>query len=211
MLREGYKIVRETNSMLAKQAGIPDSIRVTTIKPSGSVSQLAGVSSGMHFPTFKYAIRRMRVGNTSPICKVLQDAGVPNEPDQFSSGTTVFSFPIDQGATRPATSVSAWEQFAFLAMLQREWADNMVSCTVYFNKDEADQVEYMLGQFAPVIKSVSMLPHSDGGSYPQMPYEGVTREKYTTLLDSLPPIDWSTFVGSDGVEEKFCSNDSCTL
>jgi intein/homing endonuclease len=101
---------------------------VTTVKPSGTISQLAGVSSGMHFPTFQYAIRRMRVGSGSAICKVLQEAGVPNEPDSYSANTTVFEFPIDQGKTRKATSVSAWEQFAFLAMLQREWSDNMVSC-----------------------------------------------------------------------------------
>ena len=63
---------------------MPASIRVTTIKPSGTISQLAGVSSGMHFPTFQYAIRRMRVGNGSEICRVLKEAGVPNEPDSYS-------------------------------------------------------------------------------------------------------------------------------
>ncbi len=134
-LREGYRIVREENERLAKEAGIPVSIRVTTIKPLDTVSQLAGVSSGMHFPTFKYAIRRIRVGEDSPIAQVLIDAGISHERDLYSEHTLVFEFPIDQGKTRKATEVSAWEQFAFLAMLQREWSDNMVSCTVYFDKE----------------------------------------------------------------------------
>jgi ribonucleoside-diphosphate reductase alpha chain len=211
-LRYGYKIVKNTNAKLASDAGVPASIRVTTIKPSGTISQLVGVSSGMHFPTFQYAIRRMRVGNSSPICAVLKSAGVPHEADTYSNNTTVFEFPIDQGKTRKASNVSAWEQFAFLAMLQREWSDNMVSCTVYFDPDkEADQIEHMLAQFAPIIKSVSMLPHTDVGAYKQMPYEGITKEEYAKRLEAMPHIDWSLFGGSDGMESRFCSNDSCEV
>lgn len=211
-LRKGYKIIKSTNAKLASQAGVPSSVRVTTIKPSGTISQLVGVSSGMHFPTFQYAIRRMRVGNNSPICEVLTSAGVPHEKDEYSENTTVFEFPIDQGKTRKATDVSAWEQFAFLAMLQREWSDNMVSCTVYFDpKTEGDQIEHMLAQFAPIIKSVSMLPHSETGAYKQMPYEGITREAYEKRLEEMPKIDWSLFGGSDGVESRFCTNDECEL
>jgi len=211
-LRKGYKIVQTTNRKLASDAGVPPSIRVTTIKPSGTISQLAGVSSGMHFPTFQYALRRMRVGNDSAVCRVLKAAGVPNEPDVYSDNTTVFEFPIDQGKTRKATEVSAWEQFAFLAMLQREWSDNMVSCTVYFDPEtEAHQVEHMLAQFAPVIKSVSMLPHSETGAYKQMPYEGISRNTYDAKLAEMPRIDWGQFSDSDGIESRFCSNDSCEI
>lgn len=209
-LRKGYKLVRCVNKELAAEAGVPASIRVTTVKPSGTISQLVGVSSGMHFPTFQYAIRRIRVGNSSRICDVLKNAGIPNEADHYSAKTTVFEFPIDQGKTRKATSVSAWEQFAFLAMLQREWSDNMVSCTVYFDpQTEGDQVEHMLAQFAPIIKSVSMLPHSQKGAYVQMPYEGISKEEFQRRLSKLPNIDWSDFGGSDGIENRFCTNDSC--
>jgi len=211
-LRKGYKLVHAINRKLAAEAGVPSSIRVTTVKPSGTISQLVGVSSGMHFPTFQYAIRRMRVGNSSHICDVLKAAGIPNEPDEYSANTTVFEFPIDQGKTRKATEVSAWEQFAFLAMLQREWSDNMVSCTVYFDpKTEGNQIEHMLAQFAPIIKSVSMLPHSDTGAYAQMPYEGISKEIYEERVASLPNIDWSSFGGSDGIESRFCTNDSCDI
>jgi len=209
-LRRGYELVRSVNRELAAEAGVPPSIRVTTVKPSGTISQLVGVSSGMNFPTFKYAIRRMRVGNNSVICDLLKKSGIPHEPDHYSAHTTVFEFPIDQGKTRKATSVSAWEQFAFLAMLQREWSDNMVSCTVYFNPEtEGDQIEHMLALFAPTIKSVSMLPHSDTGAYEQMPYEGISKEEYETRLAAMPKIDWSSFGGSDGIESRFCTNDSC--
>lgn len=211
-LRKGYKLVRSVNRDLAAEAGVPPSVRVTTVKPSGTISQLVGVSSGMHFPTFKYAIRRMRVGNSSHICEVLKSAGVPHEEDQYSANTTVFEFPIDQGKTRKATEVSAWEQFSLLAMLQREWSDNMVSCTIYFDpKTEGSQIEHMLALFAPIIKSVSMLPHTDVGAYVQMPYEGITKEAYEERLANMPIIDWSSFGGSDGIESRFCTNDSCDV
>lgn len=212
MMRKGYKIVKRVNTKLAKEAGVSPSIRVTCVKPSGSISQLAGVSSGMHFPTFKYAIRRMRVGDKSNIVDVLKNAGIPWEVDTYSDNTLVFEFPIDQGKTRPAKEVSAWEQFALLSTLQREWADNMVSCTVYFDpKTEASQIEHMLGQYAPTIKSVSMLPHTDAGAYAQMPYEGITKEEYEARKEAIRPINWETFGGSDGMDSKFCNNDTCMI
>lgn len=211
-LRRGYRLVREVNRVLAQQAGIPESIRVTTVKPSGTISQLTGVSSGMHFPTFRYAIRRMRVGSGSPICSYLQKAGVPNEKDAASENTTVFEFPVYLGKTRKAPDVSAWEQFDFLAMLQKEWSDNMVSCTVYFDPEtEGGQIERMLTQFIPVIKSVSMLPHTAKGAYPQMPYEGITREEYLHRVRCMPNIDWSAFAASEGAKECFCTSDTCSI
>lgn len=196
-LRKGYRLVRSVNQKLASEADIPASIRVTTIKPSGTVSQLVGCSAGMHFPAFQYAIRRMRVGNTSHICKVLKTAGIPYEDDHYSANTTVFEFPVDHGKTRSATVVSAREQFSILAMLQREWSDNMVSCTIYFDPEtEGAQISDMLTQFVPVIKSVSLLPHSDRGAYKQMPYEGITKEQYEARLAEIPSIDWNTFTNS---------------
>ena len=186
--------MRSVNQKLALEANVPASIRVTTIKPSGTISQLVGCSSGMHFPTFQYAIRRIRVGDTTPICKVLKAEGVPHEKDHYSANTTVFEFPIDQGKTRKAAAVSAEEQFSLLALLQREWSDNMVSCTIYFDpKKEGPQIEHILTQFVPIIKSVSMLPHSDMGTYIQMPYEGISREKYEARLEEMPNIDWNSF------------------
>jgi len=200
-LRKGYKLVRSINRKLAVEADIPVSLRVTTVKPSGTISQLVGCSAGMHFPTFQYAIRRMRVGKTSQVCSVLKAAGVPYEDDHYSANTTVFEFPIDHGKTRNATIVSAWEQFSILAMLQQEWSDNMVSCTIYFDPNtEGSQIEDMLTQFVPMIKSVSMLPHSDTGAYKQMPYEGITKEQYEARLAKMPPIDWNTLNHSDNIK-----------
>ncbi len=214
-LRWMYRVVKRTAAEMAAEAGVPEPIRVTTVKPSGTVSQLAGVSSGMHFPTFQYAIRRIRIAEDSHMDVILKKNNVPWEPDVVSPATNVFSFPINQGKTRPASSVSAWEQFSLLATLQREWADNMVSCTVYWNPEtEKDQLEHMLAQFAPLIKSVSLLPHTPAGAFQQMPYEGITAEQYSKMKAKIGQLNLTGYESSTEQPENrdatlFCENDVC--
>ncbi len=208
-LREGYKVVRAENKKLAQLAGVPESIRVTTVKPSGSISLLAGVTAGVHYPVSRYAIRRMRIGADSPLVKVLQDAGVPNEPDSYSDNTLVFSFAIDHGNVRPCEEVSPWEQFSLVATMQRCYADNCVSATIYFDKEkDAADVEKMLAMYIPILKSVSMLPHA-GHGYKQAPYEPITQEQFEKLKNEYKLPDFSTLSGMVPVGSKFCSGDTC--
>lgn len=210
LCRAGYHTVRNVNTELAHKAGVPASIRVTTVKPSGSISLLTGVSPGMHFPTFRYAIRRVRMSENAQIVPILKLAGYKHEKDTYSDNTIIFEFPIDQGLTRSAEEVTVWEQFSLLEMLQSEYSDNMVSVTVYFNPEtEGNQIEKALAAHASKIKSCSMLPHSKKGAYKQAPYEGITKEEYDTLLTGITKIDWSLFGKSDGECPIGCSNDSC--
>ncbi|WP_457598410.1 fused protease/ribonucleoside-triphosphate reductase [Hydrogenimonas sp.] len=211
-LRDAYTLVRQINERLARDAGIPASLKVTAVKPSGTISLLAGVSPGMHFPVSRYALRRLRVGDSQKITQFLIDAGVPHAPDAYSEHTTVFEFPIRYENSRSIGEVSAWEQFALLAMLQREWSDNMVSCTIAFDEErEGPQVERMLAMFAPVIKSASMLPRGSEEIYEQMPIEPISKEEYERRLEAMPEIDWSGFGGSDGAGEGFCSILACNI
>jgi len=209
-MRAGYDHIKETAQFYNEQAGVPIPIRITTVKPSGTVSQLAGLSPGMHFPTHKFAIRRMRISETSPVLAILERAGIPVEDEVNNKGTKVIEYPIYTGATRPISEVTAWEQFSLLALLQREWSDNMVSCTISFKEEEKNDLSRMLAHYIPLIKSVSLLPIKSG-IYPQMPYEGITEEEYKKRVECLKPLDWSNFEGSDGKENKYCSNDTCEL
>jgi ribonucleoside-triphosphate reductase len=211
ILRDGYKIVRAENKRLAKGAGVPESIRVTTIKPSGSISLLAGATAGVHYPVSRYAIRRVRVANDSPLVPSLKEAGVPCEKDSYSDNTLVFEFTIDHGDVRPCEQVSPWEQFSLVAMLQRCWADNMVSATVYFNKEkDAVEIEKLLAMFIPVLKSVSLLPHS-GHGYAQAPYEPISKEEYEKRKNSYSHLKFEKVKGSIPEGSKFCDGESCTL
>ena len=210
-LRQGYKIVKEYNAEFAKMAGVPAAVRVTTVKPSGSISLLAGVTPGVHYPVSRFAIRRMRIGKDSPLVPSLVEAGIPHEDDTYSDNTLVFSFAIDHGDVRPCEQVSPWEQFSVVAMLQRCYADNCVSATIYFNKEkDAPDVEKMLAMYIPILKSVSMLPHS-GHGYVQAPYEPIDEEKYISLKDSYTLPKFDKVSGNVPVGSKFCSGDTCEL
>ena len=210
-LREGYKIVRDTNTRLAKAAGVPASVRVTTVKPSGSISLVAGVTPGVHYPVSRFAIRRVRIGSNSPITKPLIEAGVRYETDKVSDNTLVFEFVIDHGDVRPCEEVSPWEQFSLVQMLQKHYADNCVSATIYFDKvKDAPDVEKMLAMFIPNLKSVSMLPHS-GHGYAQAPYEPITEEEYNRRLAEFKFPKYDSITDNVPSGSKFCSGDTCEL
>jgi len=208
-LREGYKIVKDENTRLAERAGVPASIRVTTVKPSGSISLLAGVTPGVHYPVSRFAIRRMRIGNDSPLVQPLIDAGIKHEPDTYSDNTLVFEFVIDHGPVRPCEEVSPWEQFSLMAMIQRCWADNCVSATIMFDKEkDGPDVEKMLAMYIPVLKSVSMLPRSNH-NYAQAPYEDLDEETYLRRRNEYTIPDFNAVVGNIPEGSKYCSGDQC--
>lgn len=268
-MREGFKRVKSVNEWLAAEAGVPASIRTTTIKPGGSVPKLIGETAGCGFPTFKYTLVRFKVGKFHPIAQVLIDANVPYEQDLYEQDTWVFEIPIVQGPSKPATEASLYEQAMIVAMVQREWSDNAVSNTLYFKpkwvltkkyepydlplelshiperlitsddgelvigpvkfvgkfdehrhleevhlyyydpNHEEDDIEPVLSMIAPLTKSVSLLPHTADGVYPQMPQSGLTQAQYKERLAALRPIDWSKLKFSTPEGEGYCSGGAC--
>ncbi len=213
LLRDNYAIVRAYNKYLADEAGIPESIRVTTNKPSGTISQLVGTTSGIHFPTYSPAIRRMRIAEDSPLIKILAKAGYPYEKDLCSDRTLVFEFPIIfPGKTRSADKLCIWEQMLLGATFQREWSDNSISQTVYFTQEEGKkQLEIALAQLLPLIKTISALPQMPKTSYKQAPYEQITIKEYERRRGDIKKINWTTYSEADGECPKYCNSDKCML
>jgi ribonucleoside-triphosphate reductase len=213
-LNKGYDVVREENTRLAKEAGVPASVRVTTVKPSGTVSLLAGVSSGIHAPSYSRYWRRIRIGKTSPVLPILIEAGVPVEDDVTApNDTAVLTFGVDQGKVRGAKDISMFEKFSHVKILQKFFADNSVSVTVTYDPErEASSLEHGLAQTIPWVKTLSVLP-LDNNAYPQMPEEQTTLENINKWKKQVKDIDWSKFSGSDGnaLTDAYCSNDSCTV
>lgn len=210
-LRDGYeKHIEPLNHRLAEEAGVPASVRLTTVKPSGTVSLLPGASPGMHWPLSTYMLRRMRMSMDSPLLPILERAGLIHEKDVYSDNTVVFAFPLKPGIgkTRSLNEVPIWEQAKMVEMLNAQWADNAVSNTLTFQPHEANQIEHVLAAFAPNIKSISMLPVAN--DYEQAPYEAINKEQYEAMMAKMPTLDWSTYVG-DGEDPIFCNNDMCDL
>ena len=135
---DGYKKIREWDKTYSQWLCIPESIKVSTVKPSGSISQLPGVTPGIHYPHSQYYIRNVRFSESSPLVDILQKAGYIVEKDKYSPNTVVVSFPIEEKFfSRCKKDITIWEQLENAAQLQAYWSDNSVSATVTFTKNEA--------------------------------------------------------------------------
>lgn len=209
-LRHGYKVVRQTNDYWSADAGVPRAVRVTTVKPSGSISKVFGVTSGAHHPPFAKVIRRINFDDKSELKNELIKLGVPHEPSAYSDNTTVLEFPVDYGNVKPAQEVSIWEQANNLMLLQREWADNAVSVTIYFSKQEEKEVESVLSMIAPHTKSASLLPHTEQGVYKQMPEEYCSDEEYEKRKAAIIAKDLSSNEEAKN-DDVYCAGGACTF
>ena len=212
----GYDTVKNYDRLYSEWLGIRESIKTTTVKPSGTVSILAGESPGVHWtPGGKHFLRSIRFANDDPMLPLFQYAGYRVEPASESPKTTsVVFFPIESSALRSEKDVSIYEKVALSAMAQRHWSDNSVSVTVSFNKDtETKDVGTVLHLFDGQLKTVSFLPMGNE-TYPQMPYTQITADEYKEYTTKLLPIDFSDVyagMAADAIGEKFCSTDFCEI
>lgn len=209
----GYEAIQHYDAIYSDWLSIPKSIKTTSIKPSGSVSLLAGATPGIHFPESQYYIRRVRLGKDSDLVKPLVDAGYVVEPAIGQEDTTVVvEFPVSLGDNiRTIKDVSMWEQLALAAFMQRHWSDNQVSITVTFDPEtEGKDIEQALNIYQYQLKSVSFLPRLKKGAYPQMPYEEIDRATYELMASKLKKTDLSTSI-EESISEKFCNNDVCSI
>ena len=182
MVTAAYQAVIAADKEYSKTLNCNESIKHTTVKPSGTVAKLAGASEGMHFHYAGYLIQRIRFQASDPLLKALDACGYYSEPDIYSPNTTCVEFPLraahaDSKNFASAGTVSIEEQFATQAFLQTYWSDNAVSCTVTFQSDEGDKITSLFKQYRHIIKSTSLLPYY-GGSLKQAPKEPIDKEKY---------------------------------
>ena len=213
---EGYKIIKQYDNTYSEWLGIRESIKMTTIKPSGTVSILAGESPGVHWtPGGKYFLRAIRFANSDPMLTLFKMAQYRVEPASESPDTTsVVFFPIKSNAVRSEKSVSIFEKMSIAATAQRYWSDNSVSVTVSFDaENEAGDIGNVLHMYDGQLKTVSFLPMGNF-TYPQMPYTQITEEEYEENTMKLFPIDFSgVYAGmaADAIGDAYCTTDACEI
>lgn len=215
-LNKGYDTVQQRDQEYSEWLGIRESIKTTSVKPSGTVSLLAGVTPGVHWPTNDIYIRRMRLQAHDPFLKALQDAGYHIEPDVMDpSHTMVAELPTRGPQIRTEKDVTVWEKAELAVLLQRYWADNQVSATLTFKEEERDQIGALLHSKEGQLKSISLLPIIEQGAYQQMPYEAITEKQYNQMVADVKTIDWDILyngaIQTDAEGDRFCSTDRCEL
>jgi len=207
---KGYNYLRSVDESYSDWLCIRTSIKITSIKPSGTVSLLPGVTPGIHYAHSKYYIRRIRFQEHSELAQSLKLAGYNVEKDVYSPNTVVVEFPIkEEYFDRPKASVSMWEQLELAAQIQQYWADNQVSITVTFKPEEAQDIKRALELYETRLKSVSFLPLTDHG-YKQAPMEEVAQEVYESMVSKITPLK-AVEKASHEQTERFCDGEACMI
>jgi len=208
----GYDYIKDLDTLYSEWLCVGLSKKMTSVKPSGTVSLLTGSTPGIHYPHSEHYIRRIRVQNTSPLVAACEKAGYEVEADAYSDDTSVVSFPVrEEHFVQGKDDVTMWQQFANAVDLQRHWADNQVSITVTFRQDEVKDIKPCLEIYEADLKSISMLPLNDHG-YVQAPYETITGDQYWQMMDKISPLNLASTETHDvSAEDKFCDGGTCTL
>ena len=205
----------KTNEKAAAQLGIPASAAITCVKPSGTVSQLVGSSSGIHPRYAEYYIRRVRGDNKDPLTQALIAQGVPHEPDNHAPDTTVFSFPMASPPSgKRIDDVCALEQLRLWSIYDQYWCEHKPSVSIYVKDDEWLEVGAWVYENFDRMSGVSFFPHDDH-IYPQAPYEAVDEATYRDLQAAHPhSLSFSITEDSDNTtssQELACHGGACEL
>ena len=213
---EGYHKIRYYDNKYSEWLCVRESIRVTTIKPSGSVSILSGATPGVHWgPGGKFYLRAIRFSNQDPMLHLFKAAGYKIEADLVSANTSVVYFPIASGHKRAEKDVTLFEKTALAATAQKYWSDNGVSVTLSFDKEkETKHITSVLNMYEGQLKAVSFLSMGND-VYPQQPYTEITEDDYDYYIGRLAKIDFSAiYDGVDNLEaqgEAYCTTDYCEI
>lgn len=229
----GYKEIRRWDRIYSNWLGIPRSIRVTTVKPSGTVSLLTGASPGVHKPIARRYIRYVKWDTSHPYIEIFKKAGYIVEIDETEPTSSYVLFPIEEikpyRYTEETTNI--WEQFQMVSDLQHWWSDNGVSCTIKFDEKEINQIEDCLSTYESRIKAISLLPKA-GHMYVQAPYTLVSDNykkedrfvgKYKIIWLNKEWEDYKKKINSKLLRKEIsklaitsegevgCTNDSCEV
>ena len=213
-LSKAYKALKSFDRHYSKERAWSPSLKLTTVKPAGTSSLLAGASPGVCPFTFEFFVRRIRLSSDDKLIPQLREAGYPleyllNQDGTRDHGTTVASFPCEAGeGARVASGMSAVEQLDLVKRIQTVWADNAVSVTVYYRSEELPAIkEWMRANYTSSVKSVSFLLHRDH-NFVQAPYEEISQEQYKELRKSVRPLKR---IAEGGVIDDECVSGACPI
>lgn len=211
----GYHMVAGYYDKLYSQwMDVPVSVRKTSVKPSGTISLVSGVTPGIHYNVAgRYHIRRLTLASDSKILASLQRAGYPVEPSAYSRDSYVVEFPVDAGeGVKSESEVSMQDQLTLAAAAQELWADNAVSATVKFDRNNVsvDDLASAIKWSSTRLKGISFLPLEDHG-YEQAPYESITKERYYEMMEGIDIAAVDGVIGNDKMMDMYCDGEACVI
>jgi len=217
-LTEMKDVSIKTNQEWADRLGVNQSVAITCVKPSGTVSQLVDSASGIHPRFSSRYIRRVRSDKKDPLAIYMTNAGFPVENDVMSDASLVFSFPVKAPETSVTVNqVGAMQQLELWKTYQNFWCEHKPSITIYYTDDEYLQVAQWIWDNFDICSGISLLPYSDH-VYQQAPYEEIDEEKYQKLVAEMPQnINWEDLAQLEtedntvGSQELACVGGACEI
>jgi len=209
--KKGYQYLRKLDDKYSDWLCIPKSKKITSVKPSGSVSLLSGVTSGIHYPPSQFYYKTMRIAKNTPLLESLKLAGykVENLKTDLLKKTAVVYFPVKvKNFSKAENDVSIWEQLENVAQMQYYWSDNSVSATIKINSETEEDIANALELYAPRLKSISFLPYSNH-HYDQAPWIPISENEYNKVMAKIESVKIKENVHDQ--DEKFCDGDACEL
>lgn len=209
-----YNLIKVEDGKYSASLGINRSIKLTTVKPSGTISLLAGVSPGIHYPYASHYIRRIQFQDTDPLVDYLRGCGFTVRKAATTPHAVVVEFPVkvstaDLVGFKSAGDVSAAEQLEMQRLLQTYWADNSVSCTISFQESDREVLPNLVAEYSLSLKSTSFLPYTPQikEHYPDLPYEPITEETYQEMMSQVKA--WPSRLQQDAKGLEILDIDEC--
>jgi len=207
-----YAAIQKENREYSKELGIPESIRTTVIKPSGTVSKVLDMDGyeGIHPAYSRYVIQRVRFATNDALVPLLRDAGHHIEPVKRLDGTVdhntlVVDFYVKAPDGFPVADegFDTWQQIKAVRLAQEHWADQAVSASIYYKRVDIPAIKNWMADNIGEVKTISFLAHSDHG-FLQAPKEPITKEQYEKLSAKIQPIDFER-IGDGEMESQECA------
>ncbi len=214
-----YEEIQKENISYSKSLGIPESIRTTLIKPSGTVSKLLDQrGEGIHPAFSRYMIQRVRFSSNDPLIPILKKCGHYMEPvvkfdGTLDQNTLVVDFYLEAPTSMPCAdeNFDTWKQLDTVILAQKHWSDQAVSVTVYYKKDEIKLIKEWLGNNLKYLKSISFLCHNDHG-FKQAPKEAITKEEYEKRVSTIKTLNFDEVDTSESTDLNLeCEGGVCPI
>ena len=216
-LDECYVALRKFDKQWSKERGWPESIKLTTIKPSGTLSLLGGATPGVHPAYSQYYLRTVRMSSTDKLVQICKDLGYHTEyllnfDGTENRDTVVVYFPCETPAGAVLTKdMNVIKQLEMVKKLQEIWSDNAVSVTAYYKEEELSELKaWLKANYKNNIKSVSFLLHQNHG-FKQAPYQEIDKDAYDKAKSKVKTLKDIKIGGGDVIQGLECEGGACPI
>jgi ribonucleoside-diphosphate reductase alpha chain len=188
ILREGARVVKKWNKIVADKIGINQAARTTVIKPSGNASVLLGCASGIHGEHSNKYFRHVQFNKETEVAKLF----IKNNPEMCETSVwnkdndIVVAFPVDDfSKSIYKRDLLGVKQLEYVKLVQNSWIldgknqelckreklTHNVSNTI--TVDDWDKVGDFIYDNREYLCGVSLLASVGDSAYPQAPFAEV--------------------------------------